>query len=114
MYINNSNIQEYPFTGVFYTIGIDYDKPLDEQVEEEITILDTVCDIQEANAGERSGFINATYSVYFPFDELETFNVEKGMSFRGSIYGLNISGSVVGLFPTQLGGCTAYIKAIDV
>ena len=38
MYIERDYIREYPFSGRFYTTGVDESKPLEEQVEEEIEI----------------------------------------------------------------------------
>ena len=48
MIIDRDLIQEYPFNGSFYTYGIDMTKPLTERVEEEVLVLETKCDIQEA------------------------------------------------------------------
>lgn len=109
MYIEINRIQEYPFDGVFYHIGIDESKPLDEQVEEEIIDLETKCDIQESSKKDTSGAINASFNIYFPFDTTVGINIKRGYLFRGSMYGMEVNGTIIGLFPTQMGGCVAYI-----
>ena len=53
MIIDRDIMQEYPFDGVFYTYGIDGSKPADQQVEEEIIVLETKCDIQGAQKEDR-------------------------------------------------------------
>ena len=35
-YIERNKLQDYPYKGTFFRIGIDESKPLDEQVEEKI------------------------------------------------------------------------------
>lgn len=114
MIIDRDEIQEYPFTGSFYTYGVDESKPLDEQVEEEILILETPCDIQEAAKSDSGGFINASFNIFFPFDKKVGISVKRGMTFKGSIYGMNVIGEVIGIFPNQLGGCSVYIKDVGV
>lgn len=114
MYIDRNEIEEYPFDGAFYTYGVDDSKPLDEQVEEEILILSTKCDIQESQKTDAGGNVSASFNVYFPFDKEKGINLKRGMRFKGSIYGLAINGEVIGVFPTQMGGCACYIKDKDV
>lgn len=108
MFIDHDILQEYPFDGAFYTSEIDYSKPLDEQKEEEVLVLETKCDIQES--GKSLGAtITATYAVYFPFDMKTGIKIKNGMEFRGDIYGLRVNGIVGGIFPSQLGGCVVYV-----
>lgn len=114
MYIDRNEIEEYPFDGAFYTYGVDDSKPLEEQVEEEILILATKCDIQESQKSDASGNITASFNVYFPFEKETGIAVTRGMTFKGNIYGLEVNGEVIGVFPTQMGGCTCYIKDKDV
>lgn len=110
MIIDRNIMQEYPFDGVFYTKGIDESKELDEQVEEEIIILETKCDIQGAQK-EDTGVISNAYNVYFPFDKNIGVSVKKGNLFKGSMYGVSIKDAVVvDVIPTQLGGCAVYVK----
>lgn len=113
MVVDNNPIEEYPFDGVFYDSFIDESKPLDEREEEEVIILETKCDIQEANAKVAGGLINATFNVYFPFDKSVGVPVRKGHSFRGNFYGVSVNGRVIGVFPTQIGGCECYITDYD-
>lgn len=114
MYIDRNEIEEYPFSGRFITTIIDTSKPLDEQVEEEVVVLETDCDIQESTKS-LSGGITATYAVYFPFDKKSGIGgIKNGMRFEGDLYGLRVNGEVKGIFPTQMGGCVAYIVDKDV
>ena len=39
--------------------------------------------------------------------------IKRGMYFRGSIYGYEVNGKVVGVAPSMLGGCACQIKALD-
>lgn len=114
MVVDESMLEEYPFFGKFYTYGIDESKPLDQQVEEEILLLETRCDIQEASKNNSSGFVNASFNIYFPFDISTEINLKRGVSFYGTMYGMEVNGEVIGLFPTQMGGCVCYIKDFDV
>lgn len=110
MIIDRNIMQEYPFDGVFYTKGIDESKPLDEQEEEDIVILETKCDIQGAQT-EDTGVISNAYNVYFPFDKNIGVSIKKGNLFKGSMYGVSIKDAVVvDVIPTQLGGCAVYVK----
>ena len=114
MHIDRNLIEEYPFSGVFYKTGIDRTKPLEQQVEEEIAVLETCCDIQEASHSRLGDFAKAAYSVYVPFDKQTPIAVNRGMRFRGDFYGVLVDGKVVGVFPSQLGGFVAYIDVTDV
>lgn len=116
MYIDRDEIQEYPFTGTFYTTEIDTTKSLLEQEETEVVILETPCDITEASHSRVGDFIKAVYSIYVPFDKTEEkpISVERGHLFRASDYGVEISGKVEGVFPSQLGGFVAYVQANDI
>lgn len=115
MFIDRSPLDDdFPFTGSFYKYGVDENLPLDEQEEKEILVLETKCDIQESNKSESGGNITASFNVYFPFNKEEGIKIKRGMKFRGFIYGLEVNGTVVGVFPTQLGGCVCYINDKDV
>ena len=108
------NIEEYPYRGGFYAYTVDTSLPLDQQVEEKVTILETECDIQEAGSNVTGGITNASFSVYFPFDPDGKMPVRRGHQFYGEMYGMPVDGEVIGIFPTQMGGCVAYIKDKDV
>lgn len=116
MRLNRNEIEEYPFEGVFYTSAIDKTKPLEQQVEEEVVVLVTKCDIMEASHSRVGDFIKAVYSIYVPFDKtlVDPINVNRGLMFRANMYGLLIEGKVEGVFPSQLGGFVAYVQANDV
>lgn len=114
MLIDRDLLEAYPFDGAFYEYGVDESKPLDEQVEEEILVLSTKCDIQESQKSDAYGNITASFNVYFPFDKEEGISVVRGMTFKGSIYGLVVNGKVLSVAPSQLGGCVCSIKDLDV
>ena len=116
MRIKRRDIVEYPFQGEFYTSEIDRTKPLEQQVEEAVVILQTVCDIQEASHSRLGDFNKAAYAVYVPFDKTleDPITVNRGMRFRASDYGVPVDGKVMGVFPSQLGGFVAYVDVGDV
>ncbi len=76
MIIDRDLIQEYPFNGSFYTYDIDMTKPLTERVEEEILVLETKCDIQEAKKSDNTIISNA-FEVYYPFDKKQGITIKK-------------------------------------
>ena len=39
--------------------------------------------------------------------------IKRGMYFRGSIYGYEVNGKVIGVAPSMLGGCECQIKDLD-
>lgn len=103
-YIDKNELQDYPFTGVFYKSVIDKTKPLSQQVEEEVIIAEVVCDIQEGANFRATVTSKAVYEIYVPFDSDEgVVPVQRGNMFRGSQYGLVVAGKVIGVFPSQLG-----------
>jgi hypothetical protein len=116
MYIDRQDTEAYKYDGVFYRVTIDESKPLIEQTEEEVVIYQTKCDIMESSHSWSNNFIWAKYAVFFPFDvdSGETLLVRMGDLFKADMYGLNVNGKVVGVFPSQLGGVVAYIQDSDV
>lgn len=115
MYIDRNLLDKYPYKGKFYRIGVDDSKPLDEQIEEEIVILETPCDIIESSHSWSTNFIWAKYAVYFPFDkDNDEIVVKQGDLFKAEQYGLIVNGKVVGVFLSQLGGITVYVHDGDV
>lgn len=114
MTIDREMLEEYPFRGAFYEYRIDKTKPLKEQREEEILLLETECDIQEVGKSKSGGVINASFNVYFPFDKEKGINIKRGNTFKGTMYGMEVNGKVIGVFPTQMGGCVVYLTDIDV
>ena len=114
MMLERDILEEYPFDGAFYTYGVDDSKPLEEQVEEEILVLSTKCDIQESQKSDANGNIIASFNIYFPFDKETGILIKRGMTFKGEIYGLAVNGKVISVAPSQLGGCVCSIKDLDV
>lgn len=109
MILDRNIVQEYPFEGTFFRIGIDESKDLIEQEEEEIIILETECDIQESTSNVTSGNISATFDIYFPFDKEKGIMVRRGDNFRGTMFGMPVNGKIDGVFPSQLGGCQVHL-----
>lgn len=108
MYTDHLGTIEYPFEGTFYRIGIDDSKPLDEQVEEEMVIFETSFDMTE---GGTLG--TETFRLFLPFDfNSERLVIAEGNLFKGDIYGASIKGRVIGIYPSQLGGCTVLLTRI--
>jgi hypothetical protein len=115
MYTNRNILQEFPHYGYFYIKEIDESKPLDQQTEERIVLLETECDITESSHSWSKDFIWAKYTVYFPFDPgTDELNITLGNFFEADMYGMRVNGKVVGVFPSQLGGVTVYIQDTDV
>lgn len=115
MYIDHNKLQDYPYFGQFYRVGVDDSKPLDQQFEEETIVFETECDITESSHSWSRNFIWAKYAVYFPFDkDKDEIKVQLGDLFRSTQYGLEVNGKVVGVFLSQLGGVTCYIQDTDV
>ena len=105
---------EFPFNGVFYRTYIDETKPLDERVEEQEILLETICDIQQVSQSSGGNFVNASFEVYFPISIAQNLNIKRGNFFEGEMYGMKVNGEIIGIYPSQLGGCTVYLKDIDV
>lgn len=140
MYTDRSALKEYAYNGVFYRkeltpkkdgdlIGDDGDllgdtdnstssDTIDEETE--VTILETECDIQETNKLFNSGVVTMGYTIYFPNPTDEEGNekipegLTPGIRFRGEMYGMAVDGMVIGVYPTQMHGCVAYIKGTDI
>lgn len=115
MIIDRTPFEDYPFDGAFYDYGVDESKPLDEQVEEEILILETKCDIQTAQKSDSGGNITNSFNVYFPMNvKSDTLKLKRGMKFRGNAYGLEVNGTLISAAPSQLGGVECYVEDLDV
>jgi hypothetical protein len=105
MYTDHYGTTEYPFEGTFYRIGVDDSKPLIEQVEEEIQIFSTMFDMTEGGT-----LSTETFRIFFPFDAYsESLVIAEGNLFKGTIYGASIKGRVIGIYPSQIGGCTVLL-----
>lgn len=112
MILDRSLLEEYPFEGEFYT----YEKNSETWGGEptRVSILTTECDIQESQKSDAYGNISASFNIYFPFDKVLGVEIKRGMLFKGNMYGMNVEGEVMGVFPTQMGGCACYIKDLRV
>ncbi len=127
MYTDRSELKEYAFFGEFYKKSEEESEDgnlLDDGEETDIVILATECDIQETNKLFNSGVITMGYTIYFPNpitetkdgseEELIPEGLKPGIRFRGSLYGLDVDGMVIGVYPTQMHGCVAYVKGTDI
>ena len=122
MYTDRNALEEYAYKGVFYKkeTNIPTDGNLLEGDSEfETIILATECDIQETNKLFTSGVITMGYTVNFPTptengEERIPDCLKPGIRFRGDMYGMAVEGMVIGVYPTQMHGCVAYIKGTDI
>lgn len=117
MFIDNSEMDFYPFEGQFRRCFVDESKPLDEQSEENVVVLRTRCDIMEAGKSHSrsKNFISASFVVYFPIDkDNPEVVVKRGDTFHGDVYGMPADGKVIGVFPSQLKACLVYIEDLDI
>lgn len=81
---------------------------LSMRVDEEIPIFET--DMDMSDGGTLS---TDTFRVYFPFKSgKEPISIKEGDLFKGVIYGMEQRGRVIGVYPTQLDGCTVLLKRI--
>lgn len=97
--------------------GEEEDSGEDEEDDGRIVILETPCDIQQNTALFASSTITRGYKVYFPFDPREATLPEElkpGCHFKGEMYGLTVSGTVLDPVASQLGGCMAEIRGSEV
>lgn len=116
MYIDRNALDEYPFAGRFYRKEIaDNTLPPSEWAEQDVIVLTTNCDIQESSKSKSGsdGYIAGAYEVYFAFDKEQGVSVRKGDFFRGDVYGVEVYGEVIGVAPTQLGGCMVTVKSMN-
>ena len=146
MNIDRRQLNEYPFDGVFYEYKDDNSGGLLNTQVEEIEVLRVKCDIQQTSLLGNAGFLESSYTIFFPLEanvsliekegnEVAEGNAEeplppsqteliddtsykpvvikRGMYFRGSIYGYEVNGKVIGVSPSMLGGCACQIKDLD-
>lgn len=110
MTVDRTEIVEYPFTGAFYRITVDKSGGLKQVTTKKELVLETECDVQNAHSAI---FTSTTYTVYFPITLSEGTPVRVGDSFEATIAGITVNGVVSGVYPSQLGGCLAYLKDYD-
>ena len=130
MYTDRNALDEYAYHGVFYRSE---QKPKEdgdliggesETENVETIIFETDCDIQETNKLFNSGVVTLGYTIYFPMptkegedgkdEEYIPEGLNAGIRFRGKMYGMDVDGMVIGVYPTQMHGCVAYIKGTDI
>lgn len=119
----DSDFKEYPYSGAFYTFGVDEDLPLDERVPQEI-LVEVVehCDIQIITSRHQGNFLGAGYKIYYPLEpnpEWDGVNasekwmpikVRRGMTFRGGGPLYPTEGTVELVRFSQMGQASIYIK----
>lgn len=113
-------LEMFPYEGAFYDTAVDESLPLDQQVEEEVLVYKTVCDIQKTAKLHNANLLAANYTVYFPLelnlyatdtaDKYKDCGVRRGHIFRGVFYGYEIKGIVEIVRPSQLGAMSVDIK----
>lgn len=120
MYTDRNALIEFAYHGVFYrkedTPSDDGDLIDGDQGQTEVVLLETECDIQETNKLFSSGVVTLGYTVYFPLDLAVGManGLKPGVYFRSDMYGMSVGGMVIGVYPSQMGGCIAYIKGSDI
>lgn len=103
-YIDRDELQDFPFAGTFFRSTSDPTLPPSQQVETEVIVANVSCDVQEESNFRATASAKSVYGVYVPFDsDSGTIPVKAGDMFRGSTYGLNIYGKVIGVFASQIG-----------
>lgn len=120
--ISELDMTEYPYEGAFYRMEIDLSQPPVEQVEEEVMVFSTICDIQRSSRLHVGGLLAADYTIYWPLDpnsgatgtidKFDDIPVRRGDTFRGMFYGYLVEGVVEIVRPSQLGGASCDIKVI--
>lgn len=112
------NSEEFPFTGRFFVRDGGM-PPSDgdmfgESQETENVILETRCDVAEAQRMFANGATTAIYDVYFPLGEDGNMSIDRGMNFDCDCMGLHISGLVIGAGVCQMGKAHATVRCTDI
>lgn len=112
-HVSRRKVIDYPYFGQFFEKAEpDYSLPLDKRVYPETLVYETICDIQEVSKAANPVLI-ATFSVFMPFDPEQQVPLHRGMSFKGSMGGVDVSGMVTNVVLSQVGGLVAYVKDYD-
>ena len=82
--------------------------------ESENVILETKCDVAEANRMFANGAATAIYDVYFPLEDDIRMSIDRGMNFDCDCMGLHISGMVIGAGVSQMGKAHATVRCTDI
>lgn len=109
MYINHNISEEYPFkNGVFFNVGFDDSKPLEEQVDEEVEIYVSDFDISDG-----TNINTNTFTIFIPFfKQVDKLAIKEGDLFKGNTYGMLQKGRIIGIYTSQLGGCTILLTRL--
>lgn len=128
-YYDREQYDEFPYVCDIYKIGFDPSLPPSEQVDVETILLQTKCNIQQSNASVNGGLINASFDIFFLFDYEKykeenideenpdaeiPFPIQRGLLFRGTMQGMDVSGEIIGVVPSQLGKVAIQIKDLEV
>lgn len=117
MYIERNFIEEYPFTGVFYTqednMPEDGDLINSGSSSEEHIVDSVKCDIQATDKLVASG-AGSFLDVYFPFVRAEGVKVRIGHRFKSVDWYRPVDGKVTTVVPSPMGGCVCQIKEVGV
>ena len=103
----------FPFVGEFYEVSVNDQLPPTQQTQTRTSVMIVECDIQEGGTRSSANLTKAGYAVFFPMDVLidsTEMKVKNGMWFEGTMYGNNVSGQVIAVYPSTLGSATAYIE----
>ena len=112
-HVSRRKVIDYPYFGQFFEKAEpDYTIPLDQREYGDVLVYETVCDIQEVSKAANPVLI-ATFSVFMPFDPEKEVPLHRGMSFKGSMGGVDVSGMVTNVVLSQVGGIVAYVKDYD-
>ena len=114
MIIDRNILKEYPYKGEFYTNEIDRDLPLDEQSPTHKTICEVDCDIQQDRDAEKINSLICIYNVFVGLKKDENVPIKRGCLFKGEQRGLNISGKVISVAVSELGGYVAKIDTSEI
>ena len=80
MKMNRSQLNEYPFDGVFYEYKDDKSDGLLNTKVEEVEVLRVKCDIQQTSQTGNAGFLASSYTIFFPLEDNTSLIVKEPTS----------------------------------
>ena len=112
-HVSRRKVVDYPYFGQFFEMAEpDLTLPLDQRDVDGKLVYETECDIQEVSKAANPVLI-ATFSVFMPFDHTKEVPLHRGMSFKGAMGGIDVSGEVTNVVLSQVDGIVAYVKDYD-
>lgn len=114
------NRNRYPYKGTFYMKGEPSEGVNGSMFDEDagdvkdVIILERNCDIQERSHMLTSGAITTGYDVFIPLGKGENIIVDRGYMFKGDMNGLNVSGMVISVGHSNLGGAHFYVQCSEI